>query len=567
MLFLHIRKRYRKYSNEQSRLPPIYTGNANFIFGNYFDFKTKEIHLKLAEIGDNFNDLFMLRVFNKRICVLNSYEAIKETLCSKTLETAYRPNSFLIKLATNRLKDMVFALPDIRWLKNRTLFHKFFSDMKKIHNRDDFAEVVFLEEWPCFFLKLDSLEKNKESFNIKQFVYEFQSNLMTTILFGKDISQNEIFLDKIRNLDKSSKPIIADLYSTMLNLSPFEALFGSSKLSHLVYLLKCQRTLMDEIFQFKKESNRNSAETLNSTQSQNVHFSCLLNLFLSVNKIDDHIFDQINVKNVLTELLFAGIDPVANTVTSFIYNMCKYPDTQRKVFAELDGIQCDHVNLSHKKFLPVLLASIFETLRIETQIPLGIFRKTLTDISFKEYIIPKNTILIPNLWKINHDSEVYESPHEFKPDRFLNFDQEKYLDFCNERVRKLLIFGCGKRVCIGKSLAQNLIFLYVSNFLKKFEFKFDQSNTFFNTHRKLGVGLEPENFKILISRRKNSIFSSSKSQQKDSRERVHSNKSSNLKFRRSEIKTFYTRQVSLIESIQKENLLDEEDIVSSCLEN
>ena len=35
------------------------------------------------------------------------------------------------------------------------------------------------------------------------------------------------------------------------------------------------------------------------------------------------------------------------------------------------------------------------------------------------YFIPKGSIIIPNIWKFMHDTEVYEDPLNFEPLRFI----------------------------------------------------------------------------------------------------------------------------------------------------
>ena len=59
-------------------------------------------------------------------------------------------------------------------------------------------------------------------------------------------------------------------------------------------------------------------------------------------------------------------------------------------------------------------------------------------------------------------SELWENPEEFNPDRFLN-DQNHY-----QNNENLIPFSVGKRFCLGKTLAEQEFFLFLTGQLKFF---------------------------------------------------------------------------------------------------
>jgi cytochrome P450 len=173
--------------------------------------------------------------------------------------------------------------------------------------------------------------------------------------------------------------------------------------------------------------------------------------------------------NIMTELVFAGLDTIVNAINSFFLYVTKHPNIQENIFNELYRSNLCVIKLKNKSQFHYTNACILETLRIISHIPLGIFRRTLVDIECFGYKLPENTILIPNLWKMHHDEELYPNPYVFKPDRFLD-SNNKLLDTNHERVKNLMPFGCGKRLCPGKNVANNIIFLCVTNMLLNFKF-------------------------------------------------------------------------------------------------
>jgi cytochrome P450 len=51
----------------------------------------------------------------------------------------------------------------------------------------------------------------------------------------------------------------------------------------------------------------------------------------------------------------------------------------------------------------------------------------------------QGTLILPNYWGANMDEAVWEDPHCFRPERFLNANGEIF------NTEKILSFGIGKR--------------------------------------------------------------------------------------------------------------------------
>jgi methyl farnesoate epoxidase/farnesoate epoxidase len=69
------------------------------------------------------------------------------------------------------------------------------------------------------------------------------------------------------------------------------------------------------------------------------------------------------------------------------------------------------------------------------------------------------------IYEIMHDVEYWGDPEVYRPERFIDLVTGKFKS--NER---LVPFGFGKRICIGSTLAQNELYLFLSAFLQHFEF-------------------------------------------------------------------------------------------------
>ena len=113
-----------------------------------------------------------------------------------------------------------------------------------------------------------------------------------------------------------------------------------------------------------------------------------------------------------------------------------------------------------------LQAIVKETLRLYPPDPLLTPREFIENCTLRGYNIKKGTRLITNIWKIHTDSNAWEDPLEFKPERF--FTTHKDIDI-KGRHFKLLPFGGGRRMCHGISFSLQMVhFLLVFCILLKF---------------------------------------------------------------------------------------------------
>ncbi|KAK7029115.1 cytochrome P450, partial [Favolaschia claudopus] len=58
-------------------------------------------------------------------------------------------------------------------------------------------------------------------------------------------------------------------------------------------------------------------------------------------------------------------------------------------------------------------------LRWNPTIPLGLPHRLMQDDVYRGYYLPAGTIVLANSWAILHNPDVYPSPNEFQPERFL----------------------------------------------------------------------------------------------------------------------------------------------------
>ncbi|KAF4120606.1 Cytochrome P450, partial [Geosmithia morbida] len=165
-------------------------------------------------------------------------------------------------------------------------------------------------------------------------------------------------------------------------------------------------------------------------------------------------------------LYTAGSDTIVSTISCFFLAMTVYPEVQRKAQEEIDRVvgQDRLPTFADRENLPYVEATVKEVLRWHPVGPMGLPHTSTEDDIFEGYFIPKGSILFANIWHFTHDPEVYEDPMSFNPERFLAKDgHEPAPD------PRTLIFGFGRRVCPGRNLADNSLYLNVAQVLAVFD--------------------------------------------------------------------------------------------------
>ncbi|PLB48815.1 putative cytochrome P450 [Aspergillus steynii IBT 23096] len=128
------------------------------------------------------------------------------------------------------------------------------------------------------------------------------------------------------------------------------------------------------------------------------------------------------------------------------------PEKTRKVRQELDlVVGVDRLpRFEDVDRLPYTNAFLSEALRWRSFLPLGIPHSLAEDDEYKGCYIPKDTVVFPNQWALDHDEKVFHHPDEFLPERWIE----------NPEL-PLTTFGFGKRICPGQHMARNTLFIAV----------------------------------------------------------------------------------------------------------
>ena len=171
-----------------------------------------------------------------------------------------------------------------------------------------------------------------------------------------------------------------------------------------------------------------------------------------------HGFGDDLIIETLVSLTTAGISTVATALEWLLLLLAQDRSAQER--ARNDGDFLD--------------ACILEALRLKT--PLFIPRRCLEDIQVAGFKVKADSLLLPDSYKLAHDDTLWDSPEDFRPERFLGkersflaFKPGTQLPRCPfnrpSESAKFLPFGLGARFCPGAPLAMEQLRSFMEKLL------------------------------------------------------------------------------------------------------
>ena len=193
----------------------------------------------------------------------------------------------------------------------------------------------------------------------------------------------------------------------------------------------------------------------------------------------DHIIDaemkgEISKENVLYIVENINVAAIETTLWSMewaIAELVNHPHVQDKIRDEIsDILKGRPVAESNLHELPYLQATVNETLRLHTPIPLLVPHMNLEEAKLRNYTIPKESKVVVNAWWLANNPAWWKSPHEFRPERFLQEENGTEAAVAGGKVDfRYLPFGMGRRSCPGIILALPILGLIIAKLVTEFE--------------------------------------------------------------------------------------------------
>ncbi|CAI9729741.1 cytochrome P450 2B4-like [Octopus vulgaris] len=201
-----------------------------------------------------------------------------------------------------------------------------------------------------------------------------------------------------------------------------------------------------------------------------------------------------NMFRAILDMFTAGTDTVALYLTwAFLY-MAKYPDMQNRCREEIKQItnMSRPVTMEDKRSMTYVAATLLEVHRIAPIAPISAPHVAEVDTTLGGYDVPKNTVVSFILKDALHDPNHWDNPEEFRPERWINENNEI------KKKEAFVPFSLGPRVCAGMSLTNFETFIAFTNILQKYKMEKPDETPMTMEGRQTGITYIPVSDNIRV---------------------------------------------------------------------
>ncbi|XP_072016399.1 cytochrome P450 2G1-like [Amphiura filiformis] len=441
----------------------------------YSLYKGERLNKFLMKLGNKYGQVYSFTVFGMPIVVLNEYQAIREAYQDTKLNDRGE-NELQAKMFSrtfNKWDDMapyrIFAL---------ACFRQFDIGTSRFEEPISKESAYLIEELVKF---------KGQPVELTWHVSNAVSNIICKVVFG---TRFEFADERIHRL--------TDL------LYRINILLGAGGLEIFIPInipSKAKQELnkvVDELLAFINSMIESHRKNFN-TDNLNDFIDLWLNE-IRLHKSDDpnSFRNPDNMAGQILLLFLGGTETSSTTLRWGSQYLVRYPEVQGRIHREIDTVVGRNrlPKLDDKNNLPYTQAVIAELHRIISLVPLSAFHVAGDTTTFRGYTIPKNSVVISNLYAVMHSPELWADPEEFRPDRFLD-DEGNF-----HEPDEVIPFGIGRRVCLGEALARQELFIFFTHLLHQFKFEKSSEDAPMPTLIPIdGVVTHPEPYKLRVTMR------------------------------------------------------------------
>ncbi|XP_067366263.1 steroid 21-hydroxylase isoform X2 [Channa argus] len=429
---------------------------TRFLIGNMMELTHDHLPIHLTNLAQRYGNIYQLKCGNTTMVVLNSSEIIREALVKKWSDFAGRPVSYAGDIVSGGGCSISLGDYDDVWRAHRRLVHSALQRCCQLSLHDVIERQALhlrkvLMDYQCSAVDLS------EDFTVAA------SNVITTLALGNEYDKSSPELQQLHNCLNEIVALWGSAWISALDSFPLLRKFPNPVFSRLLK----EVARRDEIIK----------QHLNNYKSQDNKHKVAITGFL-LQGLDRHhntesgvLLTDTHVHMATVDLLIGGTETAAAWLNWTVAFLLHRPEVQTRVYEELCTVlEGRYPKYSDRHRLPVLCSLINEVLRHRPVAPLAVPHRAIRDSSIAGYFIPKNTVIIPNIFGAHHDPAVWSDPYSFKPERFLEGG--------GGSTRALIPFGGGARLCLGDSVAKMELFLFTGYLLRDFQFILPESEPF-----------------------------------------------------------------------------------------
>ncbi|KAI0687567.1 cytochrome P450 [Earliella scabrosa] len=423
------------------------------IIGNALDFPKHDRGRGFKELSAKYGDLARLKVFGQHTIVLGSYEVACELLDKRSAIYSDRPDMVMGKLTSFAEWSLIVLRYGPQWRAHRRVFHQELLPNSIVRYQP-------LQRRVAHQLLHDLLESPQL---FTKHVERAFAGTALSVAYGLEIPKgDETYLHEIREMLETATAFTVPgkyLVEALPALQYLPQWFPGATFKREAAVASMRiRAILRQLLHAGIEN------LTHGIPRDSILASMLRNSRQASEEADAE--EQEMCAGIAATVYNAGADTTEATIQAFILAMALYPEVQKKAQAELDNVIGSQrlPDFCDRSTLPYVNALVKELARWHVVAPTGVPHAAVRDDVYNGFLIPKGSLVIPNLWAYSRDPSVYPDPERFNPDRFLKDGK------LNPEVRDpySFIFGFGRRICPGRHLADASLFIVCASILQVF---------------------------------------------------------------------------------------------------
>ncbi|KAG2054867.1 cytochrome P450 [Suillus hirtellus] len=458
--FVVVRSLQKKRDTKGLPLPP---GPPPLPFvGNVLGVDPDHPWLAYSKWGTEYGELVYTRLFSQDVIIINSERVAHDLLDRRSHNYSTRPPGVIRVLDFFGVEFSSIFLPySDRWRLHRRIFHQAFRleaapSFRPIQMRNAHNLILNLLAYPEVY---------------GTHFHTFSTSVIMSITYDYSTAAlDDPFIALVeRSLEISVRELRPEVAAVVGEFPILEKLPSWFPGASFVRGAILQRSLVPLIVQTPFEHVKKNMAAGTAAPSM---------VSEALNRISDKAKDEKEVamlEKAIKEASASGYAAASETTTStlhvFLLAMILYPDVQARAQAEIDSVIGETLerlpDWDDRASMPYINAVIQETLRWFPVVPLGIAHATSNDDVYEGYYIPKGATVMANAWSMARNPEKYPNPTRFIPERHMSKAASEEAS-TNRRDDISFAFGFGRRVCVGRYVADASLFAAIVNILAVF---------------------------------------------------------------------------------------------------
>ncbi|KAG3289601.1 cytochrome P450 2K1-like [Ictidomys tridecemlineatus] len=420
------------------------------VIGNLHILNLKRPYQTMQELSQKYGSIYSIQMGPKKVVVLSGYETVKEALVGYGNQFGERSQVPIFERIFNG-KGIAFSHGETWKIMRRFSL----TTLRNFGMGKQIIEDIIIEECQHLIKNFEAHRGNP--FEITTVMNASVANIIVSVLFGKRFEYQDPQFLRLLTLIGENVKLVGSPRIVIFNMFPV-----------LGFLLRSHKTVLknrDELFSFIRKTFLDHRHKFDKNDPRSFIDAFLVRQQEEKDASADYFSDE-NLVALVSNLFAAGTETTVSTLRWGILLMMRYPEVQKKVCDEITKVVgLAQPRIAHRTQMPYTDAVIHEVQRFANILPTSLPHATTTNVTFKNYYIPKGTEVITLLTSVLQDPTQWEKPHTFNPEHFLN-SKGKFV-----KREAFMPFSVGNRKCVGESLARMELFLFFTSLMQKFTFQ------------------------------------------------------------------------------------------------